>query len=174
MDATDLASVERGMCRLREAGVALDGIVLCAAPPLQPMAMHPDTAADALGHVGNAFAMAWLPLAHGLHLMTAGKGWAVVFSSAAVEDPPAQWAHYVAAKGALEGMAAAVARHERLAVLVVRPPQVWTDLTNNPGVSRTAMTAADAATTVLEWVASRPVPSGVPEILGPDGFSRPA
>lgn len=171
MDATDAESVARAVARLTEDGVALDGVVLCAAPPLQAMPVHADTASDAFEHIEAALRMAWLPLAHTLPLLSRGTGWIVVFSSAALQDPPPHWAHYVAAKGALEGLATSLARDAGVAVLVARPPRVWTDLTNGPGVAGDALSPGEVAVPVVRWVLDGPAVTGSSTLLEPETFS---
>lgn len=173
MDATDPDSVRTVVASLTASDVALDGVVLCAAPAVQGMPLHADTAAEALDHVGRAVAMTWLPLTECLPLLSRGSGWVVILSSAWLEDPPSQFAHYAAAKGALEGLATAVARHEDLAVLLVRPPRVWTDLTNGPGGALGAIDPGSVAAEVARWVTSAPAPSTSPAVLGPTAFEHP-
>lgn len=165
MDATDPSSVASAFEQMRRVVNKLDGIILCAAPALQPLPLHPDTAQEALEHVQAAVAMTWLPLAFARSLLTTGAGWVVFLSSSALEDPPAQWSHYVSAKGALEGLARSVASREGLPVLVVRPPRVWTDLTNSPGAARGALLPQHVAQAILRWVLGRPFASPDPLVL---------
>ena len=52
--------------------------------------------------------------------------------TAAVDEPPPAWAHYVSAKCAIEGFARAVASDSGVPLSIARPPRLRTDLTNVP------------------------------------------
>jgi NAD(P)-dependent dehydrogenase (short-subunit alcohol dehydrogenase family) len=59
---------------------------------------------------------------------------AVVFcSSTALAEPPRDWPHYVAAKGAIEGVAGWLAASQpRVSSVIARLPKLSTDMTNSP------------------------------------------
>jgi NAD(P)-dependent dehydrogenase (short-subunit alcohol dehydrogenase family) len=110
----------------------LRAIVLAAALPPLPTALAPDAIDMLADHVAASVRLAAAPLAVLLpHL--ADDGTIVVCSSSALDEPPRDWPHYVAAKGALEGLAAwTAAAYPRASTVVVRLPKLRTDMTNTP------------------------------------------
>jgi NAD(P)-dependent dehydrogenase (short-subunit alcohol dehydrogenase family) len=153
-EATDPLEVRRAFATLRDAETVLDGIVLCAAPPLyEASALHPDASESTLRFVDESLAMTLVPLAESLPML-APDGRLVVLSSSALEDPPAAWPHYVIAKSAVEGVAAYCRRHTSASVLVARPPAMWTDSTNTPLARLTAVPKEQVAAAIVRWLAS--------------------
>jgi NAD(P)-dependent dehydrogenase (short-subunit alcohol dehydrogenase family) len=66
--------------------------------------------------------------------------------------PPRDWPHYVAAKGAIEGLAAWLAAAlPGVASVVVRPPKLQTEMTNTPA----GRIGAVAVEPVAYWLAER-------------------
>jgi NAD(P)-dependent dehydrogenase (short-subunit alcohol dehydrogenase family)/acyl dehydratase len=167
-DAGDVEQCRRALDSLREAAGSLDGIALCAAPPLYEAPLHSDTSRALLRSVTSSVAMALVPLAGGLELL-AEHGWLVVTSSAAVADPPATWPHYVIAKGALEAAAAYCAQHTQARVLVARPPRMWTDATNTPLGRIGGAAPEQVAGGIVRWVLEGGPESGM-TLLGPEQF----
>ncbi len=111
----------------------LDLLVCNACPPLRPLWVEPASTARLEQHVASSVAMVNTPLAHLIDLVAARRGAAVVVSSSAVDDPPAEWPHYVAAKCAVEGLArAAAAEFPAVRVRALRPPKLLTELVNTP------------------------------------------
>ncbi|MEZ4409388.1 MAG: SDR family NAD(P)-dependent oxidoreductase [Polyangiales bacterium] len=111
----------------------LDLLVCNACPPLRPLWLEPASAARVEQHVTRAVAMVNTPMAHLLDLVAARGGAAVVVSSAAVDEPPGEWPHYVAAKCAIEGLArVAAVEYPAARVAVLRPPKLLTQLVNTP------------------------------------------
>lgn len=149
-DASDPADVRRAFSMLRDRTAVLDGVVLCAAPPLYETSLHPDASASTLAFVHESIAMTLLPLAESLPLH-APDGWLVVLSSSALENPPEPWPHYVIAKSALEGIAAYCRRVTGARVLVARPPTMWTDSTNTPLARLGAIPKERVAAAIVRW-----------------------
>jgi NAD(P)-dependent dehydrogenase (short-subunit alcohol dehydrogenase family)/acyl dehydratase len=111
----------------------LDVLVCNASPPVHHLGVESATVERMRAFVHESLALVAVPLAHLLEPIEARRGHVVFVSSSFVTDPPRGWAHYVAAKGAIEGLARALAAEARHAdVLVYRPPRLLTDLTNTP------------------------------------------
>ncbi|MFD0746348.1 SDR family NAD(P)-dependent oxidoreductase [Phytohabitans flavus] len=145
-DAAVLAGLRERI--LREHG-RLDILVLNAAPALGELALHPATTARATGYVRDSLALAQTPLAAFTEEVTAGAT-VVGISSAVITDPVPLWAHYGAAKAALEATLAATARVTREGhFLVVRPPRLRTDLVPAP-VAGEPRRAEDVAAAIAE------------------------
>lgn len=165
-DAGDVVEARRAFETLSGQVGVLDGLVLCAAPPLYEAALHPDASEATIRFLGSSLAMALTPLAEGRRMLSS-DGWIVVTSSSAVSDPPAGWPQYVTAKAALEGAAAYCARHIPADVLIVRPPKMWTDSTNTPLERIGAAPTARVAAAIVGWtMAERTV--GAVSLMGPD------
>ncbi|MHB8243210.1 MAG: hypothetical protein ACYDHN_14625, partial [Solirubrobacteraceae bacterium] len=80
------------------------------------------------------------------------RGWILFCSSSAVTAPPRDWPHYIAAKGAVEGLAHWVATtRPRLRTVIVRPPKMLTAMTGTPS-GRIGAASADA---VALWTAEK-------------------
>jgi NAD(P)-dependent dehydrogenase (short-subunit alcohol dehydrogenase family) len=89
------------------------------------------------------------PLAYFLPILAERSGLTLIVSSAAVDEPVAEWPHYVAGKHAVEGLArVAAVEYPATKVVVVRPPRLLTDLTNTP-LGRDAALGADAAAAIF-------------------------
>jgi NAD(P)-dependent dehydrogenase (short-subunit alcohol dehydrogenase family)/acyl dehydratase len=156
-DASDPAEVRTGFASLRESVKTLDGVVLCAAPPLHEASLHTDASASTVRFVDASVAMVLAPLAESLPVLSP-DGWLVVVSSSAIEDPPEVWPHYVIAKSAVEGAAAYARRFTNARVLVARPPTMWTDSTNTPLARLGAVAAEQVAAAIVRWTLGEAVP----------------
>ena len=165
-DAQDVGQSRRAFDVLRAEAASLDGVALCAAPPLLDAPLHPDSSDALLRFLASSLAMALVPLAGALELLSP-DGWLVVTSSSAVEDPPEEWPHYVVAKAALEGAAAYCARRTQARVLVARPPRMWTEATNTPLGRIGAAAPEQVAAGIVRWTL-REQPAGVVSLLTPD------
>jgi NAD(P)-dependent dehydrogenase (short-subunit alcohol dehydrogenase family)/acyl dehydratase len=109
----------------------LDGLMLCSGPPIASLPLHADATQAGADYVSDCVRQFWAPLSVCRDLLT-DKSFLLVVSSVAVTEPPVHWAHYAAAKGALEALATYAARHHPWRVIVARPPRLRTDLTNTP------------------------------------------
>jgi NAD(P)-dependent dehydrogenase (short-subunit alcohol dehydrogenase family)/acyl dehydratase len=152
-DAEDTEQTRQAFETLRAGAGALDGVVLCAAPPIHETALHPDASEETVRFLSSSLAMVLTPLAESVDLLSP-SGWLVVMSSSALDDPPSTWPHYVVAKAALEGLAAYCARHTRARVLIVRAPKMWTDTTNTPLGRIGAVPKERVAAAIVRWTMS--------------------
>jgi NAD(P)-dependent dehydrogenase (short-subunit alcohol dehydrogenase family)/acyl dehydratase len=171
-DAEDAEDTRRAVSSIRAETGSLDGVALCAAPPLYEAPLHSDASVAALRFVESSLAMTLLPLAEATTSL-APEGWLVVVSSSAVEDPPEGWLHYVTAKAALEGVAAHVARHLGCRVLVPRPPRMWTDSTNTPMGRLGVVDNEEVAAAIARWVLDGDPLAGDVQILSPERLMEP-
>jgi NAD(P)-dependent dehydrogenase (short-subunit alcohol dehydrogenase family)/acyl dehydratase len=167
-DAEDAAETRSGFETLRAEIGKLDGIVLCAAPPLYDTTVHPDASEGTLRFLSSSVAMVLKPLAEAVQQrLLPQDGWLVVLSSSALDDPPEAWPHYVVAKAAVEGVAAYWARQGLARVLVVRAPKMWTDSTNTP-MGRIAATETEGvAAGIVRRTMGEDPPSGELRIIRP-------
>lgn len=152
-DAEDAGETRRAFATLRDNAGDLDGVVLCAAPPLSETGLHPDASESTLGFVRSSIAMALLPLAEALQILSP-RGWVVVVSSSGLEAPPESWPHYAIAKAAIEGAAAYCERHTSARMAVIRAPKMWTDSTNTPLGPLGAVPTEQVAAAIVRWAKS--------------------
>ncbi len=150
-DAADIGQSRNTFAAVRAEAGALDGAILCAAPPPYETALHPDASEGTLRFVESSIALTLVPLAEAVQLL-APEGRLVLMSSSALDDIPEPWPQYVVAKAALEGAAAYCARHTRARVLVVRPPKMWTDSTNTPLGRIGAARPEQVAAAIVKWI----------------------
>src|SRR5205814_1712906 len=88
----------------------------------------------------------------GAFLPLLDQSWVLFCSSAALAAPPRDWPHYVAAKGAIEGLGAWLAgAAPGVASVLVRPPKLQTEMTNTPA----GRIGAVAVEPVAQWLAER-------------------
>lgn len=150
-DARDTTALQSVAETLSE-GPRLDGLVLSAAQPPLGMGVTPDSAVEISTYVAESVLLAAAPLSVFLPILDHDSAWMLLCSSSAVTTPPREWPHYVAAKGALESVAAWTARtHPSMRTVVLRAPKLRTDLTNTP---TGRLGAADPAT-LARWVVER-------------------
>jgi NAD(P)-dependent dehydrogenase (short-subunit alcohol dehydrogenase family)/acyl dehydratase len=162
-DVTDELATRAAVARVIGAAGELSGVVLNAAPPPRDAPLVPEATAFVLAYVQRSLAMVLNPLVNATpHLATGG--WLAFVSSSWVEDPPRDWAHYVAAKGAIERLAEYVGRHGDRRVAILRPPRLRTDMTNGPLGVAAATAVEPIAAQLVDWVIAGG-PSGGVEIL---------
>jgi 3-oxoacyl-[acyl-carrier protein] reductase len=122
----------------------LDFLVLNACPPILAYQLDEASLTRVSAYVAKAFAMASHPLGVFAPMLEKRKGTVVVISSVAVETPVEGWPQYCAAKHAIEGLVSSAAlQYRKVSFIVVRPPQLLTDLTNVP-FGRTRADAPEA------------------------------
>ncbi len=132
----------------------LDLLVLSAAPAILPLRVEEAHFARIQAYLQKGFAVAGVPLAHLLEMVSASKGAVLFISAATVEQPPALWPHYVALKSALEGMMhAAAAEHPAVRFWIARPGKMETDLVNTPLGRLDAEQPGTVARRILECLA---------------------
>jgi NAD(P)-dependent dehydrogenase (short-subunit alcohol dehydrogenase family) len=153
---------------------ALDILVCNAALPLRGMALHHGAAERLADYVARSVALASTPMATLLDSVAERNGWNVVISSAAVEEPPSDWPHYVSAKAAIEALARVAAlQYPSISTLVVRPPRLLTDLTNTPSpLSRQDVLSPDIiAARIVRRLLRDPAP-GLVDLLNQNSTSQ--
>jgi NAD(P)-dependent dehydrogenase (short-subunit alcohol dehydrogenase family)/acyl dehydratase len=152
VDARDPAGVQQVAEALRATEAPLRGIVLNAAAPPLAMRLTGESAAGLAGYVADSLQRSAVPLGALLPLLGGAGAWMLFCSTAAMDDPPSGWPHYLAAKGALEGLARwAAATHPEARTLVLRAPKMRTDLTSSPSGALGAAAPDDVA----RWVVGR-------------------
>jgi len=165
-DATNAEQTAAAFEAIHAEAGELDGVVLSAAPPVGDTILHPDATQATLDFVSTSIATALAPLAEALKMLSA-NAWLVVMSSSALDDPPADWPHYVVAKAALEGAAAYCARQTPARVIVVRAPRMWTDSTNTPMGRSGAVEKEQVAAAIVRRILAGGA-TGRPEVLTPE------
>jgi NAD(P)-dependent dehydrogenase (short-subunit alcohol dehydrogenase family)/acyl dehydratase len=167
-DAEDVAKTRGAFDTLRAEARTLDGIALCAAPPLFDATVAPEASEKMLRFLRSSVAMVLTPIAEALQQeLLARDSWLVVLSSSALDDPPDAWPHYVVGKAALEGVAAYCARQGLGRVMVVRAPRMWTDSTNTPMGRIAAAETERVAGGIVGWTMGEAPPSGELRVLTP-------
>jgi NAD(P)-dependent dehydrogenase (short-subunit alcohol dehydrogenase family) len=138
-DAGDGAKLD-GALRAVLARDGIDVLVCSASPALTALAIDEASAARLVDFVARSVAMVAAPLAASIETLRSRRGCLVLASTTAVTAPPREWPHYVTAKAAVEGLAAAaIAAAPGLRALVVRPPLLRTDFVSRLGESADAM-----------------------------------
>ncbi|MGA2887010.1 MAG: SDR family NAD(P)-dependent oxidoreductase [Terracidiphilus sp.] len=127
-DAADGAAL---YAALDAQAIAIDGLILAAAPVIPSLPFHLSTINPSLRYLERAVRLVWAPLAACASRLKDGAT-LVVLSSEAVEEPPVLWPHYVSAKMAIEGLARHAAKQRPWHVIIVRPSRLWTELTSGP------------------------------------------
>ena len=91
-----------------------------------------------------------MPLTAFLDLVSSSHGSVLLVSSAAVDEPPKAWPHYVAMKAAAEGFVkTAAASYGDVRFRIARPAKIATEFTNTP-MGR--LDAEDPASVALRMV----------------------
>ena len=154
-------------------GTALDGLVHVAAPPVLGQPVAPETVPASVEHVADATRLVLAPLAAAQEVLD-DRASVVFVSSAAVDDPPATWPHYVAGKAAVEGLAGHLARHRpELRVVVARPPRMWTEMTNGPAGAAGTVPVGVVAGALVRHLVSGPARPGRAHVLTAEELSGP-
>jgi NAD(P)-dependent dehydrogenase (short-subunit alcohol dehydrogenase family) len=148
----------------------LDYLICNASPPLLPLWLEASNAERVNSFVQKTLAMVSAPMMVFLPLVSAAKGWNVLISSSAVNQPHPFFPHYVIAKSAAEAMVRAASTEYRgVSSLIVRPQRLLTDLTNTPLGRKGALPPEQVAAAILKRLLGPSSPGKV-EIL--DQFPR--
>jgi NAD(P)-dependent dehydrogenase (short-subunit alcohol dehydrogenase family)/acyl dehydratase len=141
--ADQAADGARLAAALTAGGLPVCGIVLAAAPPPLPMGLTASSGPALGDYVATSVRLAAVPLGAVLPLLEDGA-FILFCSSSALTAPPRDWPHYVAAKGALEGLARwTAATAPGIRTVIVRLPKLHTGMTNSPTM-RVGATPPDA------------------------------
>ena len=140
----------------------LDLLICNAAPAIQPLRVEEACYGRIQTYLQKGFALVGAPLTSFLGLVAAAQGGVLLISSAAVENPPGTWPHYVALKGAVEGLLrAAAADHPKVKFWVARPNKIETDLINTPLGRLDAEKPETVARRILAYAAANAAPGTV-------------
>jgi NAD(P)-dependent dehydrogenase (short-subunit alcohol dehydrogenase family) len=153
LDAANPESAHQLREEIESSGRGVDLLVLNAAPALRPMPLDDAFTGRIIGYVTESFAMVSGPLLALLPSVRITGGQVVGISSEFVETSPPEWSHYVSAKTALEGLLQTLAVAEpSVRVAVARPPRLQTDLTRSPLGHRSALSPAEVAVRLAEFL----------------------
>jgi NAD(P)-dependent dehydrogenase (short-subunit alcohol dehydrogenase family) len=164
-DVSSLAWCKEAEKRISTQWGRLDFLICNASPPLLPLWLEASNADRVNDFIQKSLAMLSSPMMAFLPLLAGGRGWNVLISSTAVNQPHPYFPHYVVAKCGAEAMVrAASAEYRAISSLIVRPQRLLTDLTNTPLGRKGAMPPEKVAAAVLKRVLAPPCPGKV-EIL---------
>jgi NAD(P)-dependent dehydrogenase (short-subunit alcohol dehydrogenase family) len=131
------------------------------------MGVTADSAGAIAEYVATSVRLVAVPLGALLPRL-ADDGFVLFCSSAALAAPPRDWPHYVAAKGAIEGLARWTASTAPgLRSVVARLPKMLTDMTNSPSARVGAVAPESVARRLIEQLESGEVAAGL-TILEPE------
>ena len=153
-DASDPVWARSFAEEIQRSGGSLDLLICSASPALLSLWLEPGSAERVADYIAKATALYAVPMAAFLELVTPETGWVWSISSSAVNEPLAEWPHYIAAKHANEGLVDVAAReYPKLSYLIARPPRLLTDLTNTPLGRQTALLPEEVALSLLARLA---------------------
>ncbi len=132
--------------RLADHGGRLDYLILSAAPPIGTAVFTPEGSLRIGSYTARALDLVGVPLSGLAAALERSHGRCLTVSSAALDAPPAEWPHYVAAKAAVEGLAHWTATtYPGISCFVVRPGLVLTDQVNTPAGRERAASVEEVA-----------------------------
>jgi len=139
----------------------LDVLVNSASPPILPLAVGELDANGLQDFVGRTLSAWVLPTRELLPFLEERGGSVVTISSSYVQAPRRGFAHYVAAKHAVEGLTRAFAREvPQVHFLVARPPRVHTDQTNSGFDLEPRVSPAVVARAIIDALSQGPPDAG--------------
>lgn len=140
----------------------LDLLICSAAPGIRPLRVEAACCQRILSYIEKGIALVSAPLSTFLEQISASAGCVVAISSAAVEEPPAVWPHYVAMKSAVEGLIrAAAAANPKVAFWIARPGAMLTGLSDTPMTQLDAEDPQEVARRILDRVYQQTAPGTV-------------
>jgi NAD(P)-dependent dehydrogenase (short-subunit alcohol dehydrogenase family) len=149
-DAADAEWCQRFRKRILDQFGRVDVLVCNAAPALQSMRPEPEYYDRIARYIHDGFGLVAVPLTVFLDLVSRSHGSVLLVSSAAVDEPPRAWPHYVAMKAAAEGFVkTAAASYGDVRFRIARPARIATDFANTP-MGR--LDAEDPASVALRMV----------------------
>jgi len=149
-DAADPVAMTALMEDVARQHGGIDLLVCTACPPLHPLSIDRQSRDRIVRHVLGSLEMVVTPMSCMLDSVQARQGAILLVSSSAVERPPAEWPHYVAAKRAIEGLAeVAAVSHKAVRIWLARPPKLLTELINTPLGRQGAVDPGAYATAVV-------------------------
>ncbi|MCH8822020.1 MAG: SDR family NAD(P)-dependent oxidoreductase [Planctomycetes bacterium] len=164
-DAGDPAWWRSMSSRLLQEYDGLDLLVCNACPPLVSIPIDSASTERINTYINQSVSLVSEPLGACAEMLARRHGSVVVVSSVAVDEPVAQWPHYVAAKSAIEGLARTLAvANENINVVIIRPPRLRTELTNVPMGHSNAVKPELVAVELVSQLAA-PKPTGEAHFL---------
>ena len=128
----------------------VDMLVCSASPALQPMRLGASSAVELVEYVSASVRLVAMPVAAFLPLLETAGGQVLMVSTQAFSAPPANWPHYVAAKGAVEHLLEALApAHPKIRFLVFRPPRMDTDYVLSLSATEVITSPVDVAANLV-------------------------
>jgi NAD(P)-dependent dehydrogenase (short-subunit alcohol dehydrogenase family) len=166
-DAQNPAGLAALSDALEASETRLLGVVLSAAAPPLAMGVTADSAGAIADYVATSVRLVAVPLGALLPRL-ADDGFVLFCSSAALAAPPRDWPHYVAAKGAIEGLARWTATAAPgVRSVIARLPKMLTDMTNSPSARVGAVAPEPVARRLVDRVESGDLEPGL-TILEPE------
>jgi NAD(P)-dependent dehydrogenase (short-subunit alcohol dehydrogenase family) len=154
-DLTDAVAVE-GMASQLAAGAPLDLVFLNATPPIRNALVTEQSAAELESFLTASVSMAVRPL-RALLPLVAADGMIVLVSTVYLDRPERGFAHYLAAKAALEALLEGIALEEKgRRFVAARLPRMRTDQTNAPFDLHPPAAAEVVAARLLDRLAGLP------------------
>ena len=143
----------------------LDFLICNAAPPIPSLRLEQNAQTRIESYLAKATRLVLAPFCAFLDLLDATGGCSVVVSSVAVEKPVRDWPHYVAGKGAVEGLARVAAlQYPRTSTLIIRPERLLTEMTNTPMGRQSARSPEEAAEQIVRRLFAPPA-AGTTEVV---------
>lgn len=140
----------------------LDWLVCSGVPALQNLRVEMATLERMERYLKDGLALVMAPLASFIDLLSESGGSVLLISSAAVEDAPPVWPHYVALKCAVEGLGrATAAEYQKVSFCIARPTKLLTDLVNTPMGRANAESPSAAALRIVSAAATQMRPGQV-------------
>lgn len=150
-DAADLSWCEKLRARISAEFGQLDLLICNACPSLRPLHLEAKMVERINSYISQGLALVSVPLSVFLGLVDEACGWSVIVSSVSVDTTPREWPHYVSVKYAIEGLSRVAAlQYPKANFLLVRPPRLKTDLTNDPLPHGDAMPTEVAASQIIQ------------------------
>ncbi|MEU8891626.1 SDR family NAD(P)-dependent oxidoreductase [Streptomyces sp. NPDC048442] len=166
-DAADPRWSEDLRSRVERRHGRLDFLVCSASPPLRTLGLAATDLERMDTFLTGALRLVSAPMAGLLPLLEPGGGSCLVISSAALDAPPRDWPHYVAAKSAVEGLVGWAARHRPgVGFLLARPGMLRTEQTNSPGAREAAGPVEPVAAHLVRQLLAPAPADGVPRLIG--------
>lgn len=130
----------------------LDFLFCNACPGIVPLWLENNAIDRINAYISQSIALVTVPMAYFLSLLSENKGWSIIISSIAVQEPPPpRWPHYIAAKCAIEGLTkVASSEYKDVNFMLVRPPLLLTDLSNTPTTQLKAKHPEEMAVQIVE------------------------
>lgn len=148
---------------LAQSGDGLDYLVLSAAPSIGTAMFTPEGAARIGEYTAQVLNLISVPLSGLADVLERSEGRCLAVSSAALDNLPRDWPHYIAAKSAVEGLLRwTAAMYPGAGWFAVRPGMVLTDQTNTPAGREEAAPVEEVAGQIcIRFLETAAEPGGI-------------